>query len=126
MSYRLRLLALALLLPTALGTASTPRPDGQPHKLEMNPPAAYPGNTVLFRVELNQTTSLDQDVTIASDGAFWSSIPSIVTVPGASSEVYFYATIQLDPSGSNAVQASCNGGSVTCYAMLHNGRQSTH
>jgi len=88
----------------------------------MNPPVAYPGDTVLFRVELNQTTSSSQPVAIASDGAFWSSIPSEVTVPASSNNVSFYATIQLDPFGSNGVQASCNGGSVTCYAMLHNGK----
>lgn len=122
MSYPSRLLAFGALLSIALGTASTPRPDGQPHKLEMNPPAAYPGDTVLFRVELNQTTSSSQEVAIASDPGFWSSIPGQVTVPASSDAAYFYATIQLAPSGSNGVQASCNGGAVTCYAMLHNGK----
>ena len=92
-----------------------------PNTVVFDPNNPTAGMQVDVTVILNETTSVNQSVTITSSPAgFFSSIPSSINIGQGLDRGSFQATLSTGASGSGTITASCNGGqsSGMCAPIL--------
>ena len=119
----MKLFLCAILSAAALASIGTqtkklsPTSGSVPVEISVAGGTVGAGNTVSYRVVMDQSSSQAQAVAIsASVRNAYCALPTVVVVPANAVEVVFQATISANPPGSWSIHASANGVDVS---MLH-------